>query len=78
MQVSAREMENDAQIVVRLPQEMADRLKAYADRLASEFGVPVSLGAATRRLIADGLEREGHGVTDSAAAKKAAGRKAKR
>jgi hypothetical protein len=74
-------MENDAQIVVRLPQEMADRLKAFSDRLAREYGVPVSLGAATRRLIADGLEREGHesrAANDAPGTKKAPVRKTKR
>lgn len=49
-------VKNDEQIVVRLPKELADRLRAYAGQLAVEFGVPVSVGAATRRLIAAGLD----------------------
>jgi hypothetical protein len=59
MQVVANDMEQDAQIVMRVPQVMADQLKEYATNLSRDFGVPVSLAAAVRRLLAEGLERAG-------------------
>jgi hypothetical protein len=52
--------EQDAQIVLRLPQEMVGRLKGIAAKLSREFGVPVSLAAAARRFIAAGLEQAGY------------------
>lgn len=69
MQLGSGDMKNDAQIVVRLPQEMADRLKAYAERLEQEFGVPVSLAVATRKLLESALDAAGHGPADTAKAK---------
>jgi hypothetical protein len=66
-------MEHDAQIVIRVPQEMADQLKEYAAKLSRDFGVPVSLAAATRRLLSDGLERAGYAAVDDAAAPEADG-----
>lgn len=56
MGLTKTEMENDAQIVVRLPLATADRLKSYAARLTREFGVRVSMAEATRKLIAEGLD----------------------
>jgi hypothetical protein len=83
MQVSANVMEQDAQLVVRVPQQMADQLKEYATKLSREYGVPVSQAAAARRLLADGLGRAGFdvgegGPTEAAAPKKAAKAKARR
>ena len=69
MQLGSGDMKNDAQIVVRLPQEMADRLKQYAERLEREFGVPVSLAVATRKLLESALEQAGHGAADGAKTK---------
>jgi len=68
MQVAPGSMEQDAQIVMRVPQVMADQLKEYAARLSREFGVPVSLAAAARRLLADGLDRAGLRVSEPEAA----------
>lgn len=56
---SAPDMEQDTQLVTRVPTVMAERLKAYADKLESDFGVPVSVAAAVRRLLNDGLDRAG-------------------
>lgn len=81
MQLATVEMaQQEAQIVVRVPQEMADQLKEYALRLSKEFGVPVSASSATRRLIAEGLEREGitvqaHPVDERTVPKKAVKRR---
>ena len=65
MQVAPGSMEQDAQIVMRVPQVMADQLKEYAARLSREVGVPVSLAAAARKLLAEGLDRAGVSVTES-------------
>lgn len=62
----AATMEQDAQIVIRVPQEMADQLKEYATKLSKDFGVPVSQAAAVRRLLAEGLERAGFASSDAA------------
>lgn len=82
MQVEQPVMEHDAQIVIRVPQGMADQLKEYAAKLSREFGVPVSIAAATRRLIVDGLERAGFAAGTEGAetpeAKRAPARKPKR
>jgi hypothetical protein len=81
MQVSANVMEQDAQLVVRVPQQMADQLKEYATKLSREYGVPVSQAAAARRLLADGLGRAGFDVGEAAPAatpKKAAKAKGRR
>jgi hypothetical protein len=82
MQVEQAAMEHDAQIVIRVPQDMADQLKEYSAKLSRDFGVPVSLAAATRRLLAEGLERAGFAASDSGAetsdAKRAPARKPKR
>jgi hypothetical protein len=83
-------MAQDAQIVMRVPQEMADRLKECAATLSREYGIPVSVAAAARRFIAEGLERAGYPaagaapapsspkVASKASPKKAAAAKAKR
>jgi hypothetical protein len=55
-------MEHDAQIVLRVPKALADQLKAYADKLSREFGVPVSQASAARRLLSDGLNDVGFHV----------------
>lgn len=49
------EMKNDVQIVVRMPAEMADAVKAYAEDLAASAGVPVSTATAVRKLLESGL-----------------------
>jgi hypothetical protein len=58
-------MEQDAQIVIRVPQEMADQLKEYAAKLSKDFGVPVSQAAAVRRLLAEGLDRAGFASSEA-------------
>jgi predicted DNA-binding protein len=50
------DVENDTQLVLRVPKEMADRLKAHAERLADDYGVPVTTSAAMRKLLADALD----------------------
>jgi hypothetical protein len=50
-------MEHDAQIVVRVPQQTADRLKDYAAGLTVQFGIKVTVAAATRKLLEDALEK---------------------
>jgi len=52
-------MEKDAQLVLRLPAEMHDRLRAYAAQQADKAGVPVSVAAAARKLLSEGLGRAG-------------------
>ncbi len=44
-------MDKDAQIAFRLPQERVEQLKAYAAQLTQEFGAPVSVAAALRRIV---------------------------
>jgi CO dehydrogenase/acetyl-CoA synthase epsilon subunit len=55
-------MEKDAQLVMRISTAMAERLKEYATKLATEFNVPVTTAAAARRLLAEGLEQAGFKV----------------
>jgi hypothetical protein len=52
-------MANDAQIVIRVPQATADRIKEYGETLSRTAGVPVSTAAATRRLLEIALESVG-------------------
>lgn len=63
MQVPSGEMKNDAQIVIRVPQEMAERLKDYAAKLEAEYGIPVSVAVATRKLLDTALETAGHAAS---------------
>lgn len=56
---SAPDMEQDTQLVTRVPKDLADRLKTYADHLSADFGVPVSVAAAVRRLLVKGLDDAG-------------------
>lgn len=44
------------QIVVRLEEELAARIDAYAERLRAETGLEVSHAAATRRVLIAGLD----------------------
>lgn len=81
MQLATETMAQEAQLVIRVPQEMSDRLKEYAVQLSKEFGVPVSQASASRRLLAEGLERAGitvmaHPVDERTVPKKAVKRKA--
>jgi hypothetical protein len=62
---SVLDVENDKQIVWRLPENLVAALNAYAEKLSREFGVPVSQAAAGRRLLADGLGRAGFHVSES-------------
>jgi predicted DNA-binding protein len=52
-------MDNDAQLVMRIPLEMHERLREHAEKLSKEFGLRVSIAAAARRFINEGLERAG-------------------
>lgn len=78
MQLVAGEMEKDAQLVMRIPAEMQDRLREYAEKLSRDFGLPVSMAAGARRLLNEALERAGlpeaqpSGSTKKAAKKKGA------
>jgi len=55
-------VEHDTSIGARVSKEMAEKLKDYAASLSKQFGVKVTIGAAVRRLLADGLERAGFPV----------------
>lgn len=65
-------MAQDVQFAARIPQDMADRLKAYAEKLEADFGVPVSVAAAARRLLTEGLDRAGIPKADDSAEEGAA------
>lgn len=52
-------MANDYQLVIRIPVELQERLSDYVERLSREFGLPISMAAGARRLLAEGLERAG-------------------
>jgi hypothetical protein len=69
-QLGSADMANDTQIVIRVPQAMAEGIKAYAEQLSAEVGVPVSVAAATRKLLSDALASVGHGDTESSKPKR--------
>ena len=54
--VDSSEMANDAQIVIRVPEAVAARIREYASQLSKEVGVPVSVAAATRKLLGDAID----------------------
>lgn len=53
---------NDTQVVLRMPAELARRLKAHARKLSKKLGVRVSTSEAHRKLLAEALERENENV----------------
>lgn len=75
MPITAIAMDNDAQLVMRIPLEMQDRLREYAARLSREYGLPVSMAAGARRLLNEGLERAGLEAPAEDAKKKAPAKK---
>jgi hypothetical protein len=56
VQLDSADMANDVQMVIRVPQTLAARVKEYAEQLSKEVGVPVSVAAATRKLLVDAIE----------------------
>lgn len=53
---ASADMAYDIQIVIRVHQGMSDRIKEYTEQLSTTAGVPVSLAAATRKLLGDALD----------------------
>jgi hypothetical protein len=49
-------MANTPTVTMRLPQELIDRVDAYAKRVTDETGVDVNRTAAIRALLAIGLD----------------------
>ena len=70
----------EAQLVIRVPQELVEQLAKYTEHLSDEHGLPVSQAAALRRLLAEGLNRAGFGIKRASSKKKAskASKKARR
>jgi hypothetical protein len=60
-------VDKDAQLVLRLPLELHERLKGYATRLSDELELPVTIAAAARRLLHEGLTSAGLPRADASA-----------
>ncbi|SDI56979.1 hypothetical protein SAMN05444503_1179 [Pseudomonas sp. BS3767] len=54
-------MANTPTVTMRIPQELIDRVDAYAKRVTSETGVDVSRTTAIRTLVVAGLEAKEKG-----------------
>lgn len=57
--VASAAVDNDAQLVIRLPQDLMDRLDAHADEMAKTIGISrVSRAEAARVLLAKALNMD--------------------